>query len=330
MTTDIEHEEIDDDAPKGRVLSRREVLGLLAGLGGAVVLAACDPLGSGSPLAALTATPGGTGAAVTTPTTAATATAAGMGVGVGVGTATATTATAATPTTAADTGPAITADCVVKPEMTEGPYFVDEKINRSDVRSDTATGAVKEGVPLALTFLVSLVAANACKPLQGAQVDIWHCDATGMYSDTNDPSGSTVEQNYLRGYQLTDATGKAGFTTIYPGWYSGRAVHIHFKIRTTGMDGAAYEFTSQLFFDDALSDEVFKLAPYAAKGTRNTRNSRDSIYNNGGAQMLLAPTQANGGYSATFSVALDLLDTSVGASDSVQNGGGGPGGQGRP
>ena len=190
--------------------------------------------------------------------------------------------------------------------MTEGPYFVDEKLNRSDVRSDTSTGAVKDGAPLVLTFLVSQLTANACTPLKDAQVDIWHCDAAGMYSDINDPSGSTVGHNYLRGYQLTDATGKATFTTIYPGWYSGRAVHIHFKIRTTGTNGAAYEFTSQLFFDDTLSDKVFAQAPYAAKGTRNTRNSNDSIYRNGGAQMLLTPTQTNGGYNATFSVALDL------------------------
>jgi protocatechuate 3,4-dioxygenase beta subunit len=214
------------------------------------------------------------------------------------------------------------ADCVAKPEMTEGPYFVDEKLNRSDVRSDTSTGAVKDGAPLVLTFLVSQLTSNACTPLKDAQVDIWHCDAEGMYSDINDPSGSTVGQIYLRGYQLTDATGKTTFTTIYPGWYSGRAVHIHFKIRTTGTNGAAYEFTSQLFFDDALSDKVFAQAPYAAKGTPNTRNSNDSFYRNGGAQMLLTTTQANGGYNATFSVALDLSDTAIGASDSAQNGGG--------
>jgi protocatechuate 3,4-dioxygenase beta subunit len=214
--------------------------------------------------------------------------------------------------------------------MTEGPYFVDEKINRSDVRSDTSTGTLKEGAPLALTFLVSQLTANACTPLKNAQVDIWHCDAASMYSDTNDPNGSTVGQDFLRGYQITDASGKAGFTTIYPGWYSGRAVHIHFKIRTTGTDGAAYEFTSQLFFDDTLSDKVFTQAPYAAKGTRNTRNSNDSIYRSGGAQTLIAPTHSNGTYNTTFSVALDLSDTSIGASDSAGEGGGQPGGPGGP
>lgn len=315
MTTTIEPEELDDDAPRGRVLSRREVLGLLAGLGGAVVLAACDPFGGSSPLAASTATSTASGTA--TATKGATATP------LGAGAATATTGSALpSATTAASTETAIVADCVAKPEMTEGPYFVDEKLNRSDVRSDTSTGAVKEGASLVLTFLVSQLTSNACTPLKDAQVDIWHCDAAGMYSDINDPSGSTVGHNYLRGYQLTDASGKAAFTTIYPGWYSGRAVHIHFKVRTTGTNGAAYEFTSQLFFDDTLSDKVFAQAPYAAKGTRNTRNSNDSIYRNRGTQMLLAPTQAYGGYNATFSVALDLSDTAIGASDSAQNGGG--------
>ena len=279
------------------------------------MLAACDPFGGSSPLAASTVT--STAPGTTTATTAPTATS------LSAGTATAITVSAVpSATTVVSAETAIVADCVAKPEMTEGPYFVDEKLNRSDVRSDTSTGAVKEGAPLVLTFLVSQLSSNACTPLNDAQVDIWHCDAAGMYSDTNDPSGSTVGHNYLRGYQMTDTTGKAAFTTIYPGWYSGRAVHIHFKIRTTGTNGAAYELTSQLFFDDALSDKVFAQAPYAAKGTRNTRNSNDSIYRSGGAQMLLAPTQANGGYNATFSVALDLSDTAIGTSDSAQNGGG--------
>jgi protocatechuate 3,4-dioxygenase beta subunit len=219
---------------------------------------------------------------------------------------------------------------VVRPELTEGPYFVDEKINRSDVRADTKTGVVKEGVPLALTLLVSQVAVGQCTPLKDAQIDIWHCDAAGAYSDVADNTmGSAVGQNFLRGYQLTDSSGTAHFTTIYPGWYRGRAVHIHFKIRTKGTDGAAYEFTSQFFFDDALSDQVFANAPYAAKGTRDTRNSNDGIYQGGGSQTTLAPTKTADGYAAAFSLALDLSDTSVGKSDSAAGGpppGGGPGG----
>lgn len=316
-----------DDAPVGRILSRREVLGLLGGLG-AVLLVGCSDNTATTAVPTQPATPA---APPTTATQAATAGATATTLPAEVATAQAATPAAASPTAES----AASVDCVAKPELTEGPYFKDEKINRSDIRSDTSTGAVKEGLPLALTFLVSSLAANACKPLPGAQVDIWHCDAAGTYSDTSDPNwGSTVGQNYLRGYQLTDAQGKAAFTTIYPGWYRGRAVHIHFKIRTTGTDGNAYEFTSQLFFDDTLSDQVFAQASYAGKGTRDTRNSNDNIYQSGGAQLLLNPTgDLRKGYTAAISIALDLSDTRIGAPDSnARNGGpGGPppgGGQG--
>ncbi|MFL5735021.1 MAG: intradiol ring-cleavage dioxygenase, partial [Chloroflexia bacterium] len=144
-----EHIEPDDDAPMGRVLSRREVLCLLAGLGGAALLAACDPLGSAS--AAPTATTATTGAAAT-PTNAEAAIAA------------AATPVAASPT--ADT--AAVPDCVVRPALTEGPYFVDEKLNRSDIRSDPSDGSVRPGVPLVLTFVVSQVGTGSCQPLKDA------------------------------------------------------------------------------------------------------------------------------------------------------------------
>jgi protocatechuate 3,4-dioxygenase beta subunit len=232
------------------------------------------------------------------------------------------TAVAATPaalTPTSDT--AAVPDCVVKPSLTEGPYFVDVELNRSDIRSNTSTGTMSEGVPLALAFVVSQVASTACTPLKDAQVDVWHCDAAGVYSGVQGSAGT----NFLRGYQVTDASGKAIFTTTFPGWYSGRAVHIHFKIRTTGTDGAAYEFTSQLFFDEAVANKVYAQAPYSSKGSPDTPNSRDNIYQSGGDQLLLAPTESNGGYSATFTIALDLSDTEAGADDST-GGGGGPGG----
>jgi protocatechuate 3,4-dioxygenase beta subunit len=215
---------------------------------------------------------------------------------------------------------------VVRPEVTEGPYFKDEKINRSDIRSDTASGAVKAGAPLALTFMV-YQANNSCAPLKGAMVDVWHCDAVGTYSDTTDANwGSTVGQNYLRGYQLTDDTGKASFTTIYPGWYNGRTIHIHFKIRTTGTNGQAYEFTSQLFFDENLTNTVLTQAPYnSKKGTRSTTNANDGIYQSVGSQMILALSPGGTGYAGSFAVGLDLTDTEVGKSDSA-GGAGGPGG----
>jgi protocatechuate 3,4-dioxygenase beta subunit len=196
---------------------------------------------------------------------------------------------------------------VVRPEQTEGPYFVDEKLNRSDIRSNPSDGAIKEGTQLRLKFNVSQVSASACVPLVGAFVDVWHCDAEGVYSDVADRAVGfdTTGQKFLRGYQVTEANGSAEFTTIYPGWYQGRTVHIHFKIRTS-LDSAGKEFTSQLFFDDALSDEVFAQAPYAAKGQRSTKNSTDGIYRSGGDQLTLSPTKEADGYAATFDIGLQM------------------------
>lgn len=198
--------------------------------------------------------------------------------------------------------------CVVRPELTEGPYFVDEMLNRSDIRGDPSDRSVKPGVPLQLTFNVSTLAAAACTPLANALVDIWHCDHLGVYSDVRDPGFNTVGKKFLRGYQLTDAGGVASFTTVYPGWYQGRAVHIHFKIRSAPSATPGFEFTSQLFFDDALADRVHARQPYAAKGQRTILNSRDGIFRRGGSQLLLSLTETNGGgYAGTFDVALQRV-----------------------
>jgi protocatechuate 3,4-dioxygenase beta subunit len=195
------------------------------------------------------------------------------------------------------------AQCVVTPEVTEGPYFVDERLNRSDIRTDPATGVVKPGVPLSLTVLLSQVsAAGACSPLVGALVDVWHCDALGVYSDVQDMGFDTVGQRFLRGYQLSDASGAARFTTIYPGWYSGRAVHVHFKVRTNPDSASGLEFTSQMFFDEALTDLVHALSPYNAKGRRDTTLTSDGIYRSGGSSLLVPLSAAGDGYAGTFDV----------------------------
>jgi protocatechuate 3,4-dioxygenase beta subunit len=160
---------------------------------------------------------------------------------------------------------------VVTPAETEGPYFVDERLNRSDITTDPSGGAAGSGVPLTLIFNVARVNSTSCSTLGGAQVDVWHCDALGVYSDVS--AENTVGQRYLRGYQVTDAQGMVRFQTIYPGWYSGRAVHIHFKIRTFSGSQKTYEFTSQVFLDDSVTDEVYKQAPYNSRSSRNTRNA---------------------------------------------------------
>jgi protocatechuate 3,4-dioxygenase beta subunit len=195
--------------------------------------------------------------------------------------------------------------CVARPQQTEGPYFVDQVLNRSDIRVDPSDGSVAIGTPVALTILVSRLEGGACKPVAGAHVDLWQCDHRGIYSDVVDPSFDTRGKKYLRGYQLTGPDGRATFATIYPGWYQGRTVHVHFKIRTAPAADRGTEFTSQIYFDDALSDEVFAREPYSAFGTRRTRNENDGIFRRSGGSQLLLPLERRGaGYAGVFEVAL--------------------------
>lgn len=202
------------------------------------------------------------------------------------------------------------ASCVLTAALTEGPYFVDEKLERSDIRADPATGAVSAGLPLSLTFNVTRAGTNACTPLTGAYVDVWHCDAAGAYSDV--AQNGTAGRKFLRGYQLTDANGQARFTTIYPGWYSGRAVHVHFKLRLFAGSTKTYEFTSQFFFDEALTDAVHAQAPYSSKGRRNVLNTTDGIYNalttaqKAALTLRTAADAAAGGYAGVIDLAVQV------------------------
>ena len=280
MPARYDGDEHDDDAPVGRVLTRREAV-LLLTMSGAAVLVGCDR----GAAAATTDTAGGT--------------AGGTTAGVSTG----------------SVSPAIAMpSCVVRPELTAGPFFVDKQLDRSDIRIEPSTGKVVEGVPLALTINVSEVGGGKCTPLAGAMVDLWQCDAHGVYSAVNDRMSGTdsSSQKFLRGYQVTDAKGMAAFTTIYPGWYRGRTVHIHFKIRTpaaaasTGRRDGTYDFTSQLFFDEALSDRVFAQAPYSGRGRRDTTNARDGIFRSAGSQLMLAVAPSGPGYAASFDIGLDL------------------------
>jgi len=263
-----------DDRPVGRILSRREFLALF----GTALLAGCLPESVANRQTATGVETGQPAASLPTPA----------------------------PTTAGMAPATPLPVCVVRPEMTEGPYFVDEKLDRADIRSDPSDGSVREGLPLQLSFAVSQVGEGSCTALQGATVDIWHCDALGVYSDVSDPGFDTSGKKFLRGYQMTGADGVASFTTIYPGWYQGRTVHIHFKIQGTTASGQNYEFTSQLFFDDALSDQVFTQQPYAGKGERTTRNPGDGIYRNGGEQLTLQVTPAGEGYAAAFPIGIQV------------------------
>ena len=194
--------------------------------------------------------------------------------------------------------------CIVRPEQTEGPYFVDERLNRSDIRPDPFDGTVKDGVPLQIALRVHEIREKACAPLPGMMVDVWHCDARGVYSDVRERAFDTRGRKFLRGYQVTDSDGTVRFVTIFPGWYTGRTVHIHFKIRTLPNIRRGYAFTSQIYFDDALTDRIHAQSPYTAKGIGRTRNSEDGIFLDGGEELILQLDRRPPGYAGTFDIGL--------------------------
>lgn len=208
---------------------------------------------------------------------------------------------------AASSGPLLAAapDCIAIPEQTECPYFVDAALERSDIRFDPATSGHTPGATLTLRFELSQIApAGQCIVLPNAQFDIWHCDAVGEYSGADEGRDSAAEQMFLRGYQRSGEDGVVQFTTIYPGWYPGRAVHIHLKIRVPAAGGRIDEFTSQLYFSDDLTDRVHAKAPYSAHRGQRLLNSRDMIFREGGGQLVLPVVEAEDTYQATFRIAM--------------------------
>ena len=197
-------------------------------------------------------------------------------------------------------------NCFIRPQQTEGPYFIDERLNRSDIRTDPLSGSRSQGIPLRLTLQVFQLNNEACIPLEGAIVDIWHCDALGVYSDVIDQNFNTKGQQFLRGFQTTNSEGIAEFITIYPGWYPGRAVHIHFKIRTHENRQSGYEFTSQLYFDGSLSNQIYAQAPYNQREQNMTPNELDGIFQFGGEQLTLQTSEDEDGYRSQFKIGLKL------------------------
>ena len=187
---------------------------------------------------------------------------------------------------AAGTGPAAVASglvsCVLTPEMTEGPYYLEG----DQVRRNVTEG--KTGVPLFLRL--GVVDVSTCTPIRNAALDVWHCDALGVYSGT--AVQGTESETFLRGIQRTDRHGVARFATIYPGWYQGRTVHIHVKVYL----GGRTVHTGQLFFPDRLTDVVYRRSPYSSRPNRNPRNAGDSIFRNGGRRSLLQLTRSASGY----------------------------------
>jgi protocatechuate 3,4-dioxygenase beta subunit len=188
--------------------------------------------------------------------------------------------------------PALAAACTLTAEQEEGPYYLDlEKIRKN----------VTEGRSgLRLDLEITIVDSTSCRPIEGVAVDIWHCDAGGVYSGFS--GEGTKGRTYLRGVQLTDAQGTAAFRTIYPGWYRGRATHIHLKAHVGGKSGAGtysgghVGHTGQVFFSDTITDRVAKLPPYTGDKVVRTRNAADQVYTQqGGAGLKLALTRRKAG-----------------------------------
>lgn len=170
--------------------------------------------------------------------------------------------------------------CTLTAEQTEGPFYFDVDKIRTDIRED------REGIPLRL--VVRVRDAETCEPLRNAVIDIWHCDAGGAYS------GFDEEGTFLRGAQVTDADGIAEITTLYPGWYQGRTVHIHAKVHLDNTTA----LTTQFFFEDAVSDEVYAQGSPYIEG-RQVSNTNDGIFDE---TLILTLSEENDGYLGTFSV----------------------------
>jgi uncharacterized protein (TIGR03437 family) len=222
-----------------------------------------------------------------------------------------------------------TVACVAAtPTVTEGPYWVDEKLFRADIRTDPTTGVARAGVPLALTINVQNL-TGGCSPLAGAYVDVWHCDAKGIYSDegTYNPGGgtgavNTSGQKFLRGYQITDANGQVKFITIYPGWYAGRTIHIHFRVRTYSGSSVRSNFVSQIFFDETVNNTVLATSAYSRTTARDTTNAQDMVYNIANQERMLATAAGDvtSGYTATITIASSFEASTVSTPTVTQGG----------
>ena len=202
------------------------------------------------------------------------------------------------------------------PQQTEGPYFVDEMLDRSDIRSDPSSGLVEDGIPLILQINVYDVNDGGnCVPLKNARVDIWHANSQGLYSDI--VQIGTLGKKYLRGYQVTDDDGSVKFTTVYPGWYEGRAIHIHIKVRTFEGAEKTFEWTSQLYIDDLVSSQIHEQPPYKNHGQPDVKNIDDGIYtgastdgmfqSNTGKHLMLSVVKDGQDYVGSFNVGVDAV-----------------------
>ncbi len=201
-------------------------------------------------------------------------------------------------------------NCTVTPDETEGPYPYPGGESTNPLNRVDVTGG-QTGVPLSMAFTV-VNTNNNCAAVANARVDIWHCNKDGYYSGYANQNGgalgtqSYIGQTWLRGYQLTDANGKITFNTIYPGWYQGRATHIHLEVFVNNV----LKKTGQITFPESISDGVHVSTLYAAHGVNSTRTASDSIFNNSPADLANETVPLAGsvaaGYSGSYTIGLAL------------------------
>jgi protocatechuate 3,4-dioxygenase beta subunit len=196
------------------------------------------------------------------------------------------------PTDTTTTTTSTNAACAVTPSETVGPYPSLVSIVRSDIRES------KPGTTLTLT--VKVVNVNAgCAAVANANVEIWQCDATGNYSEY----GSQTSQTYLRGIQTTNSNGEVTFVTIYPGWYQGRATHIHVEVKTGGVSRKV----TQIAFPESVNNAVYGTGVYASRGSNPMSNLSDGIFTDSLSAELVTPVgEPATGYSATCQVGISI------------------------
>lgn len=178
-----------------------------------------------------------------------------------------------------------------------GPYPSLTNFVRSDIREG------KTGTPLTLTITV-VNANNSCSPVANAAVDIWQCDASGNYSEYSQPGYNGTGLTFLRGIQMSDSNGRVNFTTIFPGWYAGRATHIHVQVK---VNNVAVKVT-QIAFSESVIDAVYASGVYASKGRNPTSNSGDMVFADSLSSELATLTGGDPttGYTATFTVGISI------------------------
>jgi protocatechuate 3,4-dioxygenase beta subunit len=215
----------------------------------------------------------------------------------GGGTATDPTTVSAATTT---TGGATSSTCTVTASETEGPYPDRTGMlgNQAFYRRDVTEG--RSGLPVTLALTIVNTSAG-CAALANAAVAIWQCDAEGHYSEYSQPGYNGTGQTYLRGLQTTDANGQVSFQTVYPGWYAGRATHIHVEVYVNGRSVKV----TQVAFPESVTQQVYRTGVYAARGQNATTNATDNVFADGTSTEMAALTgDASSGYTAALTIAV--------------------------